>query len=349
MKIGWAVGRIQLDHSCYLARVHGPHLKLLEMGVDSRVYAPEEPAEAMRDRDVVIFHRYLDKLPAASAMGLTLGFDLADDLLSSGYSRLPVDFILTDSLPNTRFYLSRQTFYWAHGFPDQTSSLLGSSGDEGTRFVYCGAPENAHCLTGPPLEALEAVGRTRPITLRIITDIRSNQETWVGGLPEIKARNFKVEWMQFEQHTHARLMQECDVGYFPQALDKPRWQKKSCFKPAHASSLGLPSISSPTEEVLMNFLDGHSALLPRDAAGWVQAVETMCNVQERARIRSNVVNLFHAHFTMDLITQQVLGIARLVHERRRSSRFRGLRRMMLNAYVQSDRILNAIERRLAAS
>lgn len=348
MKIGWVVGSEDHNNSCFLARVFRPHQQLLAWGMDSKVFGPGTPEHSLRECDALIFHRTVEQLDAMAGAGIVLGFDLADDLLRYAYAALPVDFILTDSLPNTRFYLSRNTYYWPHGFPDQTSSNVTGPGTE-TRFVFCGAPENVHCLVGAPLEALETVGASKPLSLRIITNLAKNDESWLAQLPQIEARTFRVEWLQFDQATHEALMKECHVGLFPQSLDKDRWRKKSIFKPTHAASLGLPSISSPTEEALMNFLHGQTALLPGSPGEWVKAVETMTVPAERARIRENAIRLYQLRFTVELATQQLLGIVRIQAARAKGRKFDGLRRLMLRCYVNAERALDAIERRMSRS
>lgn len=345
MKIGWVVGTEDYNSSCFLVRVLRPHQQLLAWGIDSEILGPLSPEGSLRKCDVLIFHRTVERLNAMAGSNIVLGFDLADDLLRYAYAALPVDFILTDSLANTRFYLSRNTHYWPHGFPDQTTGDGGAS-DTTTRFVYCGAPENVHCLVGAPLDALESVGATRPLSLRIITNLRTNSESWLAGLPQIDPKHYTVEWLQFNQSTHEALMKECHVGFFPQSLDKERWQKKSIFKPTHAASLGLPSISSPTEEALMNFLDGQSALLPGSREQWVKAVETMTVPAERQRIRANAIDLYRLRFTVELATQQLLGIVRFQAGRSRGRKLNGIRRLLLRAYVHADYLLSAIEKRI---
>lgn len=345
MKLGWVVGNEDHGNSCFLARVYRPHRQLLAWGIDSRIFGPDAAANSLRDCDVLIFHRTTRWLDAMAGAGPILGFDLADDLLRYAYAALPVDFILTDSLANTRFYLSRDTHYWPHGFPDQTA---GGGGDPEptTRFVYCGAPENVHALVGDPLEALDVVGQSRPLSLRIITDLRNNSESWLATLPQIEPRHIGIEWLQFEQSTHEALMKECHAGFFPQPLDKDRWRKKSIYKPAHAASLGLPSISSPTEEALMNFLDRQTALMPGSREDWVTAVETMTDPAARNRIRANAIELYRLRYTIEHATRQLLGIVRLQADRAAGGGFRRLRRFLLRSYVGAERVVNALEKRL---
>jgi len=348
LKLGWYVDSQDHSNSCFLARVYRPHQQLLAWGIDSQVVGPATPTEALRQFDVIIFHRSADRLGEVAGRGIILGFDLADDLFRYRYAALPVDFLLTDSLPNTRFYQSPVTHYWPHGFPDLTAG--GASGEDSTtRFVYCGAPENVHCLLGDPLEALEQVGARKPLSLRIITSLDRNDNAWLAGLPRIEPRNFKVEWVPFEQDTHESLMKECHVGFFPQYVDMDRWRKKSIYKPAHAASLGLPSVSTPTEEAMMNFLDGQSALLPDGPDEWVAAVELMTNAAERNRIRKNVIELYRLRFTIEMATQQLLGIVRLQTAQSRRLRFKGARRMSLRIYVLVDRILSALQKRFRRS
>ncbi len=214
MKIGWMVGKEDHNNSCFLARVYRPHRQLLAWGVNSEIYGPGAPESSVSQCDVLVFHRTIDQLHVMAGTNIALGFDLADDLLRHAYARLPVDFILTDSLPNIRFYLSRNTHYWPHGFPDQTEGHASDMEAE-TRFVFCGAPENVHCLVGAPLEALEAVAATRPLSLRIITDLFRNDQSWLATLPQIEPRNFRVEWMQFEQASHEALMRNVTPDFFP--------------------------------------------------------------------------------------------------------------------------------------
>jgi hypothetical protein len=345
VKIGWVVDSEDLNNSCFLARVFRPHQQLLAWGINSRIFGPGEPVHRWRGCDVLIFHRTVAQLDQLAGTDMLLGFDLADDLLRYAYAALPVDFILTDSLPNTRFYLSRNTHYWPHGFPDQTAGHA-SGPDTETRFVFCGAPENVHCLVGAPLEALETVGASKPISLRIITNLKMNKESWLAQLPKIESRSFRVEWLQFDQATHEALIKECHVGFFPQSMDKDRWRKKSIFKPTHAASLGLPSISSPTEEALMNFLHNQTALLPNSAGEWVKAVETMTLPAEQARIRENAIRLYQLRFTVEMATQQLLGTVRIQAARAKGRKFGGIRRFMLRCYVNAERALDAIEKRM---
>jgi hypothetical protein len=144
-------------------------------------------------------------------------------------------------------------------------------------------------------------------------------------------------------------MQQCDAGLFPQAMHLDRWRKKSMFKPSHAASLGLPAISSPTEEVSMNFTHGVNALLPQTPEEWIDAVRAMTDAATRARLRANVLELYRARFTMRLATQQLLAIARCELRRNREQRFKGLRRLSLGAYVMAQRVLNAAQRRFPRS
>lgn len=346
MKIGWVVGAENHDDSCFLARVYRPHLRLIELGHDSRIYVAATLNDEIDEREVVIFHRTRVGMDRPTLSGAVLGLDLSDDLFRYEYASMPLDFIMTDSLPNLRFYLGPNTHYWPHGFPDLAARATPSTSEE-TRFVYCGAPENVHCLLGPPLEALESVGCARPISLRIITDLRANREQWVGRLPQIAPRNYKLEWMQFEQGTHEALMQECDAGLFPQSIEKDRWRKKSIYKPTHAASLGLPCIASPTEEAMMNLLDQQTALIPRTDAEWRRAVEAMCDPGVRASLRKNTVDLFRLRFTVDLVVQQLLCIIELSQKRRRSRRLVRTRKLLLRAAVAAERLVSAVERRLA--
>jgi hypothetical protein len=344
VKIGWVVGEEDHNSSCFLARVFRPHQQLLAWGMDSRLLGPAHSIAALRECNVLIFHRTTARLKEVAGSGITLGFDLADDLLAHQYAKLPVDFILTDSLPNTRFYLTRHTHYWPHGFPDQTTNT--ASADTATRFVYCGAPENVHCLLGAPLDALETIGATKPLVLRIITNLGHNKEAWLAKLPAIEPRNYRIEWLQFEQATHEQLMKQCDVGIFPQAIDKERWRKKSIYKPTHAASLGLPSISSPTEEASMNFLHGQTIMLPHSAQDWIDAVRTMADEAERGSIRRNVIALYQTRFTIEMATQQVLAIARYQCARKPQLRFKGLRSLLLRSFLFGERILDAVQKRI---
>jgi glycosyltransferase involved in cell wall biosynthesis len=345
MKLGWVVGRLDPQNSCTQARVIRPHEQLRAAGFDSRIYDADSPVEQLRECDVLLFHREPARIREVAGRGILLGFDLADDLFSRSYAALGVDFLTTDSLPNTRFYLSKHTHYWPHGFPDNTKRVLAPAADE-TRFVWCGAPENLHTLLGDPLAALEAVGQRRPVSLRIITNVDGHREKWLGNVPELHARNFRIEWCPFKQETHESLMIECDAGLFPQATHLDRWRKKSMYKPSHAASLGLPAISSPTEEVCMNFTHGVNALLPSNTAEWQEAVEAMSDVPERNRLRANVLELFRARFTLELSAQQILTIVRLELVSAREQRFRALRSLALRTYVAGERVLNAIQRRL---
>ena len=345
MKFGFVVGRLDPNNSCFQARVIRPNDELRAMGVDSRILDENSPTDALRDCDVLVFHRAPWRVREVRGRGIVIGFDLADDLFASSYTRLGADFLITDSLPNARFYLSPNTYYWLHGFPDKTGLEPAPAAE--TRFVWCGSPENLHTLVGAPLEALEEVGRTHPISLRIITNTRAHTEKWLGKLPRIEARNFRIEWLPFAQETHEALMQECDVGLFPQAMHLERWRKKSMYKPSHAASLGLPAICSPTEEVSMNFTHGSNALLPQDSADWVTAVRTMTDGAQRTRIRANVLELYRTRFTLRLAAQQMLTIARCELRRSREQRFRTLRRFSLRVYVMAEKLMDAVQRRLA--
>lgn len=346
MKFGWVVNRLKTQDSCHLARVIRPHERMLALGVDSRILDADSPPERLRECDVLLFHRAPQRLREVRDLGIITGIDLADDLLAHSYPVLGVDFLVTDSLPNIRFYLSRNTYYWPHGFPDKTAGGADELPAK-TRFVWCGNPENLSTLLGDPLAALEEVGARRDISLRIITNLERQTEKWLGDTPKIEPRNFRIEWLPFTQDTHEAHMKECDVGFFPQAMHLDRWRKKSMYKPSHAASLGLPSISSPTEEVGMNFTHGLNAMLPITSADWVTAVETLCDGDQRRRMRANVLELYRTRFTLDLATQQMLTIARLELARTRTLRFKRLRRWALTTYVCADRAINALQRRIS--
>jgi hypothetical protein len=345
MKFGFVVDRLDPENSCYVARVIRPNDEFRAMGIDSRILDENAPTAALRECDVLLFHRTRWRIREVAGRGILTGFDLADDLLASRHGTLGVDFLVTDSLPNTRFYLSPSTYYWLHGFPDKTNVRPAPAAE--TRFVWCGAPENLHTLLGAPLAALEAIARERPLSLRIITNTRAHREKWLGNIPAIEPKNFRVDWLPFSQGTHEALMQECDVGLFPQAIHLDRWRKKSMYKPSHAASLGLPAICSPSEEVCMNFTHGVNAYMPQSAEEWLTAVRDMTDPAQRALIRENVLELFRARFTMRLAAQQMLTIARCELRRNRELRFKGLRRFSLKVYLTVERILNAVQRRLA--
>lgn len=344
MKFGFVVPRLDPENSCHVARIVRPNDELRAMGIDSRILDDESPTEALRECDVLLFHRSPWRLREVRRRNIVTGLDLADDLLANGFARPPVDFLVTDSLPNTRFYLSPGTHYWLHGFPDKTAARPAPA--PLTRFVWCGAPENLHTLMGAPLDALDRVARERPLSLRIITNTDAHQEKWLGDIPKIEPRNFPVEWLPFKQATHEALMQECDVGLFPQAMHLERWRKKSMYKPSHAASLGLPSICSPTEEVSMNFTHGVNAYMPRSPEDWSTAVMNMTDAVEREKIRANVLELFRARFTMRLAAQQIETIARCELRRNQQRRFKGLRRISLRIYVTAERLMDRVQRRL---
>lgn len=345
MRIGWVMYKDVCNDSCSLARVLRPHEQLLKWGIDSHLFGPKAPTAELLKCDVLIFHRAPDRVREVAGRDIVLGYDLADDLLRHEYASLPIDFILTDSLPNARFYLSRHTHYWPHGFPDQSGAHQHR--DSGvTKFVYCGAPENVHCLLGDPLNALETVGARHPLSLTIITNLDNNEEPWLAKLPKIEPRNYRLEWLPFSMESHERQMQQYDVGLFPQAIDKDRWRKKSVFKPTHAASLGLPSISSPTEEACMTFLHKQTALLPHTAEEWIEAVEMMVDPEQRRRVRQNAIDLHRLRFTVEVATQQVLAIARYHVQRARAQRFKSVRRTLLRSFLLAERILDAVQRRL---
>lgn len=344
MKFGFVVQKLKPEDSAWVARVIRPNEELRAMGVDSRILDDDSPKSALRECDALLFFRAPRRIREVAGTGIVTGIDLADDLLASDYPTLGVDFITTDSLPNTRFYLTPSTYYWLHGFPDQTGTVAAPA--DVTRFVWCGSPENLHTLLGAPLDALEEVARTRPLTLRVITNLKANTQSWLGEVPRIEPKNFQVEWLPFAQDTHEALMQQCDVGLFPQALQLDRWRKKSMYKPSHGASLGLPSICSPTEEVSMNFTHGVNALLPDSPAGWVDAVRAMTDAGERARVRGNVLELYRSRFTMRLAAQQMLTIVRCEMRRKQEQRFKGIRRLFLQVYVTAELFFNAVQRRL---
>jgi hypothetical protein len=343
MKFGFVVNRVNPTSSCQL--VIRPNDELRAMGIDSRIIQDSDPVAALRECDVLLFHRTLSRLRELKGTKTVTGLDLADDLLANNYMRPKFDFLVTDSHPNTRFYLSPATHYWLHGFPDKTA--VSSQPSAVTRFVWCGSAENLHTLVGAPLDALAEIARERPVTLRIITDLEKHREKWLGSIPKIEPANVTVEWLPFSQDTHEDLMKECDVGLFPQAIHLDRWRKKSMFKPSHAASLGLPSISSPTEEVCMNFTHGVNAYIADSPEQWVTAVRSMMDSAERTRVRENMLELFRTRFTLRLAAQQIATIARCELRRNQQRRFKGLRRLSLRVYVTAERLMDAVQRRLS--
>jgi hypothetical protein len=348
-KVTWIIPKgTDKNDSCYLARVLYPCQKLKEYGIEASIYFEDADINALQDSDVIIFHRTLNRIKILNQMGKITGLDLMDDLFRYSYITSGFDFLLTDSLPNTRFYQSKDTYYWPHAFHMNTN-FDSNRDDEITKFVFCGNAGNVHCLLGDPLDALERLGYEKPVSLTIITNIKTAQkQSWIADLPDIQAKNYTLEWIDFDKDAYEDQMKQCDVGLFPQNITKDRWKKKSIYKTAHASSIGLPAIISPTEEALSTYTHAHNCMIAYSKEDWYQAVRSMSNHAFRNEIRNNAITLCKEKFNFNLICNQLLGIISIYLEDRekRNSTFKQLGRQAFFTRQLFTHYVRAVKKRI---
>lgn len=340
--------KTDLNDACYLARVYYPHLRLQEYGISSRIITESSDISEYHEADVVIFHRTTLNMSEVSKLDKVIGIDLMDDLFRYKYIKADQDFLLTDSLPNTRFYHSRNTYYWPHAFNIHDDIDFSESKDDVVNFVYCGNAGNVQCLLGAPLNALERLGKERAVKLTIITNIKTAEtQSWIGHLPDIKPENYSLEWIEFDINTYEHHMKQCDVGYFPQDIQKDRWKKKSIYKTAHASSIGLPAIVSPTEEAFSTYTHRLNCMIAYSEEDWYRAAKQMADPVFRGTIKANAVELCKLKFNFDLICNQLLGIVEIYLNRKRESRiYRKLVRHSAYFLLKVEHYIRAIKKRL---
>lgn len=312
ISIAWIVSEIDKNDGAFFRRVYIPSKRLNEMGYYSKIFEKRIPQKSVKKFNVVIFHRILNGINTYSSMGKIVGLDLGDDLFKIEQYKKNYDFLLADSLRNTRYYHSPDTFYWPHGFEIKPETDLKSYNGV-TKFVFCGYPENVQCLLGDPINAFENVGKKRKISLTIITNTKDKKGDWIGKIPEISAKNFEIIWKEWELENYEENMRECNVGFFPQIIGKERWQRKSIYKVTHAASIGIPSIISPTEEALSTYTNKINTIMPWNAKEWEEAVELMTEYEFRKKIVKNARELCRLRYNMDIIVQQLVGIIRIYY------------------------------------
>ncbi len=295
-RIGWISGTLDLNEGAFLSRVYHPHLWLQRNGHHSVLVSEYEAHKIIDDVDVVIFHRTAKSIGRFYKAKKLIGID-ANDHYFKDYYRYPYDFILTDSLPNLRYYHSRRTFYWPHGFDPKKDLLPKKEKSEAAQFVYCGYSHNLDSLSGIPLEALGEAASQKKVCLKIITNLDKSKFHTIKS--EINKLNIKADWVEWNLNTYESEMLNCDVGFFPQKTSDLAGRRKSIYKAAHAASLGLPSIISPTEEAVGVFLDGVNALIPNDKKEWMEACIRMTDAKCRKYLSEKALELFKLRFTLD--------------------------------------------------